>query len=76
MHLDQTLKKAGLEKESRSPFKIRSNKNLVEEDFFFLVGYWELPEFPQLFQHCIWRGVNTEKISSDPEAEIQIISLS
>lgn len=75
MHLDQTLKKAGIGKESRGHFKISSNKNLIQEEFFFLFGYWELPEFPQLFQHCIWCGLNSEKIGSDAEAEMQTISL-
>lgn len=36
MRLDQTLKKAGIEKESRGHFKISSNKNLVKEEFFFV----------------------------------------
>lgn len=35
MCLDQTIKKAGIEKESRGHFKISSNKNLVKEEFFF-----------------------------------------
>lgn len=35
MHLDQTLKKAGIGKESRGHFKISSNKNLIQEEFFF-----------------------------------------
>lgn len=37
MHLDQTPKKAGTEKESRGAFKITSNKNLVKEGFIFFL---------------------------------------
>lgn len=75
MHLDQTPKKAGTEKESRGPSKISSNKNFIKEEFCFhlvIENYLNSPSSSS----AAFDVESIEKINSDAETETQTISLS